>query len=602
MTVKKIYFGALGISPDLVTGGLARVVDNSQNTFIDYNRIQVSAKKDRPSAYFPKKNNSYAVAILGDEAYQPVAAERLIRSLRYAKYLGIPIAIFSTAQINQQLLLKQIKLDQLNVNNLQRLPAQAELSDPSVVLNQLPVDGVTGRYIYNNDVEIYKELRQLRPMKMPVSHPKLSAKLLDSSPKNLDLILNQPTYWNLRLFANSLAEKMDQVQSPAAAIDSTDELDFIYEEATFLNDLFEELFSKKVMNKFNQLAQGKIESPQVILNLTTSFQEIYTDCLERIEALSSVTLSTPDIKKFAQRFNHKYQEVRDFIEKILADFKKQLRRIPLYPDVANHTPFHIKLELNNHRQELNDFLDWYDNYDPTSENNATGTNMVTGKPTVQTIYQFRADLVGAKPKIWRRFEVSGLRNMQELSKIIMVLFDMEGSHLYSLTNLIGDQERRESGANLSEEKLLQEIKEQHAKLLQSDDPQAIIAGLQKLIARLSGGNVSYAMPCDEGTESSTSFKDVQPGETLLQDSRAKEKTKFRFEYDFGDSWQVDLKTEKISSITYPEVAPTKVLKGKGDGIIEDIGGIDALMKYQAEMGLGDFDKDDYNEALYNEKL
>lgn len=604
MTLKKIYFGTLGVSPDKFTGGLAQVTTNPQNTLIDYSTIQPNSKKDRPSAYFPKKTNSYVVAILGNEAYEAVAAERLIRAFRYAKYLGIPIAVFTTAQISQGFILGQIRLDQLQLNNLQRMPTRRELVDPVIVLSQLPDNSTDDSYVYNNDGEIYKKLRQLRALEMPDAHAKLSAKLLDSSTKTLDLILNRPTYWNLRLFTNLLIEKINQapslVQKDDLAI--TDELAFINEEANSLDELFEEIFSNKIIGKFDQMAQAKIDSPQVIINLTTKFQEIYVDCLEEIETLATVKLTNPEIKKFAQRFSHKYQEVLDFINQIIADYTEQLRKTPLYRPADEDNVFEPHFSLTDHSQEINDFVEWYDNYESTKAAQTTTINEAVDKPTQQPLYQFRADLVGAKPKIWRRFEVSGLRNMQELAQIIMILFDMEGSHLYALTNLIGDQERRESGTISSEKELRQEIKEQHAKILQSDDPQAIIADLQKLIARLSGGNVSYAMPFDESDEISSSFKDVQPGETLLQDSRAKENTKFRFEYDFGDDWRVDLKVEKISSITYPGVAPTKVLKGKGDGIVEDIGGIGALMHYQAEMGLGDFDKTGYNQTLYNERL
>lgn len=74
--------------------------------------------------------------------------------------------------------------------------------------------------------------------------------------------------------------------------------------------------------------------------------------------------------------------------------------------------------------------------------------------------------------------------------------------------------------------------------------------------------------------------EVQPGETLLENSPAKEKTRFRFEYDFGDSWCIDLRVEKIEAITAAGPIPTTVLKGKGAGTVEDIVGIPGLLDYQ----------------------
>lgn len=585
MTLKKIYFGTLGLSPDKFTGGLAQVTTNPQNTLIDYSTIQPNSKKDRPSAYFPKKTNSYAVAILGNETYELTAAERLIRAFRYAKYLGIPIAVFTTAQISQGFVLGQIRLDQLQLNNLQRMSTRRELVDPVIVLSQLPDDSTNDGYVYNNDGEIYKKLRQLRPLEVPDAHAKLSAKLLDSSAKTLDLILNRPTYWNLRLFTNLLSEKIKQASALVQKddIDSSDELTFINEEANSLDELFEEIFSNKIIGKFDQMAQAKIDSPQVISNLTTKFQEIYVDCLEEIETLATVELTNPEIKKFAQRFSHKYQEVLDFINQIVADYTEQLRKIPLYRPTDEDSVFEPHFSLTDHSQEINDFVDWYDNYEPTGKDDVSDANQVIK----QTIYQFRADLVGAKPKIWRRFEISGERTMVDLAKIIMLLFNMEGSHLYALTNLIGDQERREESKKIAK------------KYHNFQSPEDVLNLLTEPSKSVFPQNVSYVMPCDDPSESNSYLTKTEPGETLLQDSGAKEKTLFRFEYDFGDDWQVNLRVETISKITYPGIAPTTVLKGKGDGIIEDIGGIDALMAYQNEMDLHDFDKDELNYALQN---
>ena len=46
------------------------------------------------------------------------------------------------------------------------------------------------------------------------------------------------------------------------------------------------------------------------------------------------------------------------------------------------------------------------------------------------VYSFYAELRDYKPKIWRRFEINGEKTMAELGYAIMLMFEMQASHLF----------------------------------------------------------------------------------------------------------------------------------------------------------------------------
>ena len=47
------------------------------------------------------------------------------------------------------------------------------------------------------------------------------------------------------------------------------------------------------------------------------------------------------------------------------------------------------------------------------------------------VYRFYAELKDYEPKIWRRFEINGERTMAELGYALMLMFEMQASHLFS---------------------------------------------------------------------------------------------------------------------------------------------------------------------------
>lgn len=48
------------------------------------------------------------------------------------------------------------------------------------------------------------------------------------------------------------------------------------------------------------------------------------------------------------------------------------------------------------------------------------------------VYRFYAELKDYEPKIWRRFELNGEKTMAEFAYVIMILFEMQASHLFRL--------------------------------------------------------------------------------------------------------------------------------------------------------------------------
>lgn len=579
MTIKNIYFGTLGTQPSLFTAGLLNVTSNSQNTFYDYSKIKTGSAKDRPSSYFPKKTHSYFVVILGEEKYDQPAAQRLLRSVLYAKYIGIPIVCFAASRITVRCLSYVTELEQKHkLYRLMEFPQKNILIHHILLAHILDVK--TEGYPYSNDQDIYKELRKLHREKIGAyAHAKLSAKLLEMPQKELDIILGQPTYWQLRFFVAILSEKLATHQAEFQTSSSLPsekvggEIEILQAEAARLSEMYAELLSRKVIGKLNHLE--KIDSPQTLVNLAKKYYQIYGECLARISFMKKQKFS-PSAAIFANKFISKYRAVTEFVDNYLAETKSQLKDIPWYEKDDEDKDYGMTYYFSLYPPEdiISEFTEWV----AASQTKKTQVSL-KAEPSERTVYRFRADLVDSKPKIWRRFEVDGQKNMLQLAQIIITLFNMDGSHLYSLTNLIGDQKRREAISEFKEKSKLE--LDNYAKNPDMNTVEDLFSLIKSLADGVGlSGNIEYLMPGDDGERLIDNDVEIQPGETLLEDSQAKEKTKFLFEYDFGDYWCIDLKVEKIEQITSAEPIPTTVLKGKGSGIIEDIGGIPGLLDCQ----------------------
>jgi tetratricopeptide (TPR) repeat protein len=138
------------------------------------------------------------------------------------------------------------------------------------------------------------------------------------------------------------------------------------------------------------------------------------------------------------------------------------------------------------------------------------------QPVSGPIYQLKVMLKGSKPPIWRRFQVPGNISLRKLHLILQEVMGWTNSHLY----------------------------------------------------RFEIGGTEFGEPENEsyGLEVKNSHR------TKLIRVAPREKTKFTYEYDFGDSWEHEILVEKILQAE-PGVRYPVCLAGKRACPPEDCGGI-----------------------------
>lgn len=138
------------------------------------------------------------------------------------------------------------------------------------------------------------------------------------------------------------------------------------------------------------------------------------------------------------------------------------------------------------------------------------------------IYQFKVTLRHIEPPIWRRFQVEDNMTFEDLHYVIQIVMGWEMSHLYAF--------------NINKQTI-------------TDSDSLMEMG-------------------EDGLEAE---------ETELNELIKKEKTTFRYTYDFGDDWQHELVLEKIlapdPAMTYPVC-----LEGARACPPEDCGGLPGYME------------------------
>ena len=134
--------------------------------------------------------------------------------------------------------------------------------------------------------------------------------------------------------------------------------------------------------------------------------------------------------------------------------------------------------------------------------------------TAPTVYQLKVTLRGSKPPIWRRVQVTGASSHSKLHEIIQTAMGWTNSHLHQF-----------------------EI-----------------------------GGKYYSDPAFELDAA------LNEKRTTLDRLALKAKSKFRYEYDFGDSWDHDILVEKVQPPEADVVCP-RCLAGALSGPPEDCGGI-----------------------------
>jgi len=142
--------------------------------------------------------------------------------------------------------------------------------------------------------------------------------------------------------------------------------------------------------------------------------------------------------------------------------------------------------------------------------------MPTVKKTDYPVYQLKLTLKGLRPPVWRRIQVAGDTSFRKLHNMIQILMDWDDCHLHAFTV----------------------------------------------------GGTLYGIP-DPGGMWDTGEKDER--RFKLVDVVPAAKSRIRYEYDFGDSWEVDILVEKLlppeEGVKYPVC-----LTGKRAGPPENCGG------------------------------
>ncbi len=188
------------------------------------------------------------------------------------------------------------------------------------------------------------------------------------------------------------------------------------------------------------------------------------------------------------------------------------------------------------------------------------------------IYTVYAELDSYEPKIWRRFEIDGQRTVADFVYYIMIMFEMQASHLFTLTYKCGDRYLKE----LYERYTQEEINEFdiHFNFIK---------------------NIHYEFPLEDVEDVYLKENEVLalPNEYKLNNLPIRPNDNFILEYDFGDGWEVNIiiedeRREEISLSLLP-----RVLEGEGYGIVEDVGGVNSLTALSEILEQGEGEEYDF---------
>lgn len=189
----------------------------------------------------------------------------------------------------------------------------------------------------------------------------------------------------------------------------------------------------------------------------------------------------------------------------------------------------------------------------------------------QPIDTFYCKLQDVTPAVWRLVQIPQNRTVAQLGYIMLTLFEMQANHLFDLQVL---------------------------------PTSAQTPGFSDL--------EQYTVPMDELDDNMS----LDATAFTLKDAFTAEATKAVMNYDYGDSWSikivlVDVATDsKLNARELP-----RVVAGAGFGIVEDVGGADALMKLHRDMAAGtvsaamrdwlgdtDFDLTAFDQTEMNQRL
>lgn len=262
----------------------------------------------------------------------------------------------------------------------------------------------------------------------------------------------------------------------------------------------------------------------------------------------------------------------------------------------------------------------------------------------EKIYQFVTELMDFKPRTWRRIQISSKLNIEDLMDVMMIIYDCQMCHLYELTLPKGEDDyyrkKREnpdfrgkitrndiyypakmsiSRFDLSEEEREdlrhgeEEMKNNRPNpggffdFQNENDSQYILGEVINSLAKdkiIDFDKAKEAIEKQkqdlvESVRPKISYEDASD---LIETLDLEVTDKLYFTYDFGDNWEFKIKLEKIldpKEVKDPHIP--RVLTGKGQGILEDIGGTWGLREFLEEKDLIDdykyYYKSDHNPIL-----
>ena len=193
--------------------------------------------------------------------------------------------------------------------------------------------------------------------------------------------------------------------------------------------------------------------------------------------------------------------------------------------------------------------------------------------TQRYVYRFYAEMKDYKPKIWRRFEINGEKTIAELGYALMLMFEMQASHLFCFTE-------NRKGA------LPADLRSQY-----TDDE--IKSVLKKHSMPDFTMNCRYELP-DDDIYLGAGERLVEADKITLKRITNSPGWKLTFEYDYGDGWEVDLALEDCVKRDVLLANLPLILDGAGYGIVEDVGGVGGLEELAKALKKGSGRKyDDY---------
>lgn len=262
----------------------------------------------------------------------------------------------------------------------------------------------------------------------------------------------------------------------------------------------------------------------------------------------------------------------------------------------------------------------------------------------ERVYQFVTELMDFKPRTWRRIQISSKLNIEDLMDVMMIIYDCQMSHLYELTLPKGEngyyRKKRENPdfrGKITREDIYYPGKMSISKFYLSEEEREDLRIREEEMKndRLSpGGFFDFQNENDSQYILGEIFNSLADNKVIdfdkAREAIEKQKQdliesvlpkisyeeacdlietldleigdKLYFTYDFGDNWEFKIKLEKIldpEEVKDPHIP--RVLTGKGQGILEDIGGTWGLREFLEEKDVIDdykyYYKSDHNPIL-----